>query len=112
MIYNKSCVRLKTCIYFVNYWKHKGDSSPENHCVFWWINCKGEASTSLCFSMSVVQATWWWWPKLAEMCSRWQKNSCVRRVVFALKINTDWLTNKTWWWYQNLIFHLICLVTI
>jgi len=89
IIYNKDCVRLKTYIHFSNYWKHSWDASPENHCVIWCINCKGETSTSVCFSMSVVQATWWWWPKMAKTCSRWQMNACVLRVVFAVKINTD-----------------------
>ena len=28
MFYTK---RLKTCIHFVNYWKHKADASPDNH---------------------------------------------------------------------------------
>ena len=30
ILYNNGCVRLKTCIHFINYWKQNGDASPEN----------------------------------------------------------------------------------
>ena len=29
ILYNKGCVWLKTCMHFINYWKHSGDASPK-----------------------------------------------------------------------------------
>jgi hypothetical protein len=34
MSYNRRCVRLETCVHFINYWKHNGDISPENYVAY------------------------------------------------------------------------------
>jgi hypothetical protein len=56
--------------------------------LFQYINCFGNVSTSVFFSTLLIVKYTWWWPKMAETCSRWWLCS-VLKVVFALMMNTD-----------------------
>jgi hypothetical protein len=57
--------------------------------VLYWINCEGEASTPVYFSIMLCDF-YLIMAKTAETCSRVQMNACsVLMVVFALTISTD-----------------------